>query len=126
MDDVPLLAEGHLRLAAILMNRGELAASEVELRRCLEFADDLGSHRIESEATSWLGMITYHLGDSAEGEQLCRRARTWFERTGDVLQECRTSSADWRPSRSPTVGPRMPRNRCERPCRSRCRSAAGS
>jgi tetratricopeptide (TPR) repeat protein len=66
------------------MNRGELAASEVELRRCLEFADDLGSHRIESEATSWLGMITYHLGHSAEGEQLCRRARTWFERTGDT------------------------------------------
>jgi class 3 adenylate cyclase/tetratricopeptide (TPR) repeat protein len=84
MDDVPLLAEGHLRLAAILMNRGELAASEVELRRCLEFADDLGSHRIESEATSWLGMITYHLGDPAEGERLCRQARTWFERTGDT------------------------------------------
>jgi class 3 adenylate cyclase/tetratricopeptide (TPR) repeat protein len=84
MDDVPLLAEGHLRLAAILMNRGDLAASEVELRRCLEFADDLGSHRIESEATSWLGMITYHLGDPAEGERLCRQARTWFERTGDT------------------------------------------
>jgi class 3 adenylate cyclase/tetratricopeptide (TPR) repeat protein len=84
MDDVPLLAEGHLRLAAILMNRGDLAGSEVELRRCLEFADDLGSHRIESEATSWLGMITYHLGDPAEGERLCRQARTWFERTGDT------------------------------------------
>jgi class 3 adenylate cyclase/tetratricopeptide (TPR) repeat protein len=84
MGDVPLLAEGHLRLAASLMNRGDLEGAEVELRRCLEFAADLGSHRLEAEATSWLGMITYHLGGPATGEQLCRQARTWFERTGDT------------------------------------------
>ena len=40
-----LVAEGHLRLAAILINRGDLAGAETELRRCLELAGDLGSHR---------------------------------------------------------------------------------
>ena len=84
IDDTPLVAEGHLRLAAILMNRGEFAEAETELRRCLELARDLGSHRFEAEATSWLGMITYHRGDPDEGERLCRQARQWFERTGDT------------------------------------------
>jgi class 3 adenylate cyclase/tetratricopeptide (TPR) repeat protein len=83
IDDVALVAEGHLRLAAILIVRGELAAAETELRRCLELAAELGSHRVEAEATSWLGMITYHRGDPGEGVRLCLQARTWFERTGD-------------------------------------------
>jgi class 3 adenylate cyclase/tetratricopeptide (TPR) repeat protein len=83
-DDRPLLAEGHLRLSAILRNDGDLAGAEDELRRCLELAADLGSHRIEAEATSWLGMLVYYLRDPAEGERLCRQARTWVERTGDT------------------------------------------
>jgi tetratricopeptide (TPR) repeat protein len=83
IDDVALLAEGHLRLAAILMNRGDLESAETELRCCLKLARELGSHRVEAEATSWLGMITYHRGDAGEGERLCRQAHTWFERTGD-------------------------------------------
>ena len=81
--DAALVAEGHLRLAAILNNRGDLAAAETELRRCLELAGELGSHRFEAEATSWLGEITYHRGNPEEGEALCRQANTWFERTGD-------------------------------------------
>jgi class 3 adenylate cyclase/tetratricopeptide (TPR) repeat protein len=81
--DVALVAEGHLRLAPILMNRGDLAAAETELRCCLKLAGGLGSHRVEAEAMSWLGVLTYHLGDPEEGERLCRQARTWFERTGD-------------------------------------------
>jgi class 3 adenylate cyclase/tetratricopeptide (TPR) repeat protein len=84
IEDTSLVAEGHLRLAAILMNRGQLAEAETELRRCLELARDLGSHRVEAEATSWLGMITYHRGDPEEGEKLCRQAHQWFERTGDT------------------------------------------
>jgi class 3 adenylate cyclase/tetratricopeptide (TPR) repeat protein len=84
IDDTSLVAEGHLRLAAILMNRGEFAEAETELRRCLELAGELGSHRVEAEATSWLGMITYYCGDPDEGERLCRQARQWFERTGDT------------------------------------------
>jgi class 3 adenylate cyclase/tetratricopeptide (TPR) repeat protein len=81
--DVALLAEGHLRLAPILMNRGDLAAAQAELRCCQKLAGELGSHRLEAEATSWLGVMTYHRGDPEEGERLCRQARTWFERTGD-------------------------------------------
>jgi class 3 adenylate cyclase/tetratricopeptide (TPR) repeat protein len=84
IDDKPLVAEGHLRLAAFHINLGELADAETELGRCLELAADLGSHRLEAEATSWLGMMRYHRGDPEGGELLCRRARTWFERTGDT------------------------------------------
>jgi class 3 adenylate cyclase/tetratricopeptide (TPR) repeat protein len=84
INDTPLLAEGHLRLAAIMMIRGELSEAETELRRCLELARVLGSHRVEAEATSWLGMITYHRGEPDEGERLCRQAHQWFERTGDT------------------------------------------
>jgi class 3 adenylate cyclase/tetratricopeptide (TPR) repeat protein len=84
IEDRPLVAEGHLRLAATLLNLGDLRGTEVELHRCLELAADLGSHRVEAEATSWLGLITYEHGDPAEGERLCRQARTWFERTGDT------------------------------------------
>jgi class 3 adenylate cyclase/tetratricopeptide (TPR) repeat protein len=84
VDDRALVAEGHLRIASALINKGDFAGTEVELRRCLELAADLGSHRVEAEATSWLGLVTYELGDPAEGERLCRQARTWFERTADT------------------------------------------
>jgi class 3 adenylate cyclase/tetratricopeptide (TPR) repeat protein len=84
VDERPLTTEGHLRLAAIFINRGELAAAEEELRRCLELASELGSHRVEAEATSWLGMVVYQRGEIAEGERLCLQARQWLERTGDT------------------------------------------
>ena len=82
--DQALAAEGHLRLAAILINRGDLASAEVDLVSCLELARELGSHRLESEATSWLGMVRYYRGDVEEAERLCRQANEWFERTGDT------------------------------------------
>jgi len=82
--DQALAAEGHLRLAAILINRGDLASAEVDLVSCLELAGELGSHRLESEATSWLGMVRYYRGDVEEAERLCRQANEWFERTGDT------------------------------------------
>jgi class 3 adenylate cyclase/tetratricopeptide (TPR) repeat protein len=82
-NDVPLVAEGHLRIAAIQMNHGDFVGAESELRCCLKLARELGSHRLEAEATSWLGMVTYYRGNPEEGERLCRQARTWFERTGD-------------------------------------------
>ena len=84
VDERPLTAEGHLRLSAIFINRGELAAAEEELRRCLELASELGSHRVEAEATSWLGMVVYQRGEIAEGERLCLQARQWLERTADT------------------------------------------
>jgi class 3 adenylate cyclase/tetratricopeptide (TPR) repeat protein len=83
LNEHAMVAEGHLRLATILMNQGELAGAEAELRRCLELAAELGSHRLEAEATAWLGWIVYHLGDPAEGSRFCHQARIWFDRTGD-------------------------------------------
>lgn len=80
--DRALLAEGHLRVTAMLL-RDDLAAAEDELRRCLEIAAELGSHRIEAEATSWLGDVAYYRGRPDEAERLSLQARTWFERTGD-------------------------------------------
>lgn len=80
--DHALAAEGHLRIAAPLMNH-DFAAAEVELKRCLELADDLGSHRIEAEGASWLGVVAYYRNRPEEAERLCLQARTWFERTGD-------------------------------------------
>lgn len=82
IDDRALVAEGHLRIAALLMSP-DFAAAELELRRCLEIAAELGSHRIEAEATSWLGIAAYYRGRAGEGEQLCLQARSWFDRTGD-------------------------------------------
>ena len=82
--DQALNADGHLRLSAILINRGDLAEAEIELRRCLELASELGSHRLEAEATSWLGLVRYFLGHVEEAERLCRQAHDWFERTGDT------------------------------------------
>jgi class 3 adenylate cyclase/tetratricopeptide (TPR) repeat protein len=81
--DHALVAEGLLRIAAQLMSY-DLEAAEPELRRCLDLAAELGSHRLEAEATSWLGIVSYYRGNPAEAEQLCRQARTWFERTGDT------------------------------------------
>jgi class 3 adenylate cyclase/tetratricopeptide (TPR) repeat protein len=111
INDVALVAEGHLRLAAILNNRGDLAAAETELRSCLELARELGSHRVEAEATSWLGEITYHRGNPEEGERLCRQARTWFERTGDSYFQAQNlvrnlggfALADGRPQEAETL-----------------------
>jgi predicted ATPase/class 3 adenylate cyclase len=82
--DEALAAEGHLRLAAILINQGDLASAEVALMSCLGLAGELGSHRLESEATSWLGMVRYYRGEVEEAERLCRQANDWFERTGDT------------------------------------------
>ena len=82
IEDRALVAEGHLRVTAILL-RDDLGAAEAELRRCLEIAAELGSHRIEAEATSWLGAVAYYRGRPDEGDALSRQARTWFERTGD-------------------------------------------
>jgi tetratricopeptide (TPR) repeat protein len=82
IEDSALVAEGHLRVAALLMSH-DLPAAEDELRRCLEIAAELGSHRIEAEATSWLGWVAYYRGRPDEGDRLSLQARTWFERTGD-------------------------------------------
>jgi class 3 adenylate cyclase/tetratricopeptide (TPR) repeat protein len=84
IEDQALAAEGHLRLAAILINQGELASAETELRNCLAIAGELGSHRLEAEATSWLGMVQYYRGEVEEAERLCLQAQEWFERTGDT------------------------------------------
>src|SRR5207245_11112160 len=62
VDDRALVAEGQLRIAAALINMGDFSGTEVELRRCLELAADLGSHRLQAEATSWLGLEAVKIG----------------------------------------------------------------
>jgi class 3 adenylate cyclase/tetratricopeptide (TPR) repeat protein len=83
IEDRALVAEGQLRIAALVMHH-DLEVAEVELLRCLQIAAELGSHRLEAEATSWLGFVAYHRSRPDEGERLCLQARTWFERTGDT------------------------------------------
>ncbi len=125
IDDHALVAEGHLRVAALLMSH-DLAAAEAELRRCLELADDLGSHRIEAEATSWLGIVAYYRGRPDEGERLCLQARTWFERTGDSYFQVQNLISGLAIFALEDGRPRTRRRGCARRCRSRSRSAAGS
>ncbi len=66
IEDRALVAEGHLRSRRY--SCADLGAAEAELRRCLEIAAELGSHRIEAEATSWLGLFAYYRGRPDEGE----------------------------------------------------------
>jgi class 3 adenylate cyclase/tetratricopeptide (TPR) repeat protein len=82
--DRPLLADGHLRLGAILLNRGRLAAAEDELRTCLALANELGSRRLEAEAMCWLGRVEYFRGRIDAGTRTCLHARQLLERTADT------------------------------------------
>ena len=82
LGDYALAAEGHLRIAAPLLSH-DFSAAESELQRCLELANDLGSHRIEAEGASMLGCVAYYRNRPEEAERLSLQARTWFERTGD-------------------------------------------
>ena len=84
LDNTGLRVEGHLRVAALLMNLGRLEEAETELVRCLELSRELGSHRFEAEATSWLGIVKYGRGDLEEAERLGLKAREWLERTSDT------------------------------------------
>jgi len=81
--DRALAAEGHLRAAALLRNLGRFAEAEEELERCLVIAREMGSHRVEAEATSWLGIVKYYRGELDEAERLGLQAREWLERTCD-------------------------------------------
>ena len=83
IDDRALRVEGHLRLAFLLFNMGDIAASEAELLRSLELAAEEGSYRDEARATFLLGLAKYYLGDPDEAERLNVQARDWLERTGE-------------------------------------------
>ena len=83
IDDPALVAEGHLRIAALLMSH-DLAAAEPELRHCLEIAADLGSQRTRGGGDVLARDGRLLPRRPAEGERLCLQARTWFERTGDT------------------------------------------
>ncbi|MDX6413485.1 MAG: hypothetical protein QOH23_895, partial [Gaiellaceae bacterium] len=83
IEDRELQTEGHLRIASLLMNLGRYADAEEELTRCLRVAREMGSLKVEAEATAWLGGIKYYRGDREEGKRLGLQAREWLERTGD-------------------------------------------
>jgi class 3 adenylate cyclase/tetratricopeptide (TPR) repeat protein len=83
IDDRELRTEGHLRIAVTLMNHGRYQDAEQELLRCLRVAGEMGSLKVQAEATAWLGGVTYYRGDREEGRRLGLQAREWLERTGD-------------------------------------------
>ena len=83
IDERSLRAEGHLRITALLVNLGRFAEAEEELSRCLELAGDMGSRRVEAEATSWLSIVKRYRGELDEAESLALQAAEWLERTGD-------------------------------------------
>jgi class 3 adenylate cyclase/tetratricopeptide (TPR) repeat protein len=83
IEDRELRTEGHLRIAVTLMNLGRYAEAEEELLRCLRVAGEMGSLKVQAEATSWLAGVTYYRGDRDEGRRLALQAREWLERTGD-------------------------------------------
>jgi len=83
IDDHALLVEGHLRIAALLTNLGRFMEAEEELLLCLELAGDMGSHRVEAEATSWLSIAKRYRGDFEDAKRLALQAREWLDRTCD-------------------------------------------
>jgi class 3 adenylate cyclase/tetratricopeptide (TPR) repeat protein len=83
IDDRELLAEGHLRVSSLLINPGRYEDAEQELMRCLRVAREMGSLRVEAEATAWLGGVKYYLGEREDGKRLGMHARDWLERSGD-------------------------------------------
>jgi class 3 adenylate cyclase/tetratricopeptide (TPR) repeat protein len=83
IDNRSLRAEGHLRIAALLINLGRFSEAEEELGLCLELAGEMGSHRVEAEATAWLSIAKRYGGNFVEAERLAIRAREWLERTCD-------------------------------------------
>jgi predicted ATPase/class 3 adenylate cyclase len=84
IDDRSLHAEGHLRIAALLINLGRFAEAEEQLLLCLELAREMGSHSVEAKATSWLSIAKRYGGDFLEAERLAVQAREWLERTCDT------------------------------------------
>jgi class 3 adenylate cyclase/tetratricopeptide (TPR) repeat protein len=85
LDDRRLLVMGHLRMAFILFNMGDLGSAEQELTRCIELAAQLGSLQDQSRATFLLGLAKYYRGDREEAERLNLQARDWLERTGETF-----------------------------------------
>jgi class 3 adenylate cyclase/tetratricopeptide (TPR) repeat protein len=83
IDDRELLTEGLLRISILLMNLGRYEDAEEELNRCLALAGEMGSLKVEAEATAWLGGVKYYRGQQEEGKRLGLQAREWLERTGD-------------------------------------------
>ena len=84
LDDRALQVEGHLRLAFLLVNKGELARAEEALERCLATAAETGSVRDDAQATYLLGLVKHYRGEAEEAERLGLQARDWLERSGEA------------------------------------------
>ena len=84
LDDRALQVEGHLRLAFLLVNKGELARAEEALERCLATAAETGSVRDDAQATYLLGLVKHYRGEAEEAERLGLQARDWLERSGET------------------------------------------
>ena len=82
--DRSLRVEGHLRLATVLENMGELTSAEEELLAARALAREIGSLRDEAGATFLLAWARYYRGQLEEAEALGLQAREWLERTGET------------------------------------------
>jgi class 3 adenylate cyclase/tetratricopeptide (TPR) repeat protein len=83
MGEDGLRIEGHLRLGALLINVGEMARAEEELKRAAALAGKLASRRDEARAAYFLSVARYYLGKVDEAERLALDVARWLDRTGD-------------------------------------------
>ena len=84
LDDLPLRIEGHLRIATLRFNVGDLVGAQEACERCAELASELGSFRDEARSITLLSLIRYYRGQLDEAERLALQALEWLERTADT------------------------------------------
>jgi len=84
LHDRPLRIEGHLRIASLCFNVGDLVGAQEACERCAELASELGSFRDEARAMTLLSLIRYYRGQLDEAERLALQALEWLERTADT------------------------------------------
>lgn len=93
LGDRALAFEGHLRMATLLFNLGDLAAAETESTLAEDLALAQGSHRDRARAAFVRGIIALYRSGPEQARPIAAEALLWNERIGDYyyqLQSVRT------------------------------------
>jgi class 3 adenylate cyclase len=93
LGDRALAANGHLRMATLLLNVGKLAEAEAESALAGDLASAQGSHRDRARAAWMLGVIAFYRSGPEQARPIAVEALLWNERVGDhyyQLQSVRT------------------------------------